>query len=358
MKEQYTYWMALAHMRKLWTKRKNEILVKCFNSNKSIVDFFSASKDEWISDYGILEEELPYIQDAKDMLPNYSFQVEDLINQGFDIIPIMSKDYPRTLKDNLKYNSPIVLYTKGNKKLFDLSCIAIVGSRNADNISLTFTDNIAKKVVSMGHVVVSGYAKGVDRQALDSALKYEGKSIVVLPQGIMTFGSGFKALYKNIIAGNVLVMSTFPPKAGWDVSLAMARNTFVYGLANEIYVSQSDSKGGTFSGVQDGLKRNCTIYVRKPNDNEKNANLLLIEMGAKAVDIEGVPIQIAPQIPLEEIIRNTITGKALSAKEIALKIFNDEKKDAIIKKHLKLMSKVDIVSRYKYTISVDEPSLF
>ena len=58
-------------------------------------------------------------------------------------------------------------------------------------------------------VVVSGFAKGVDRQALDSAVNANGKSIIVLPQGIMTFGSGFKQYLKYIIQGKVLVMSAF-----------------------------------------------------------------------------------------------------------------------------------------------------
>ncbi len=52
-----------------------------------------------------------------------------------------------------------------------------------------------------------------------------------------------------------MVLSTFPPKAGWSSGLAMARNPIIYGLANEIYVAESSDKGGTWSGVIDGLKK-------------------------------------------------------------------------------------------------------
>jgi predicted Rossmann fold nucleotide-binding protein DprA/Smf involved in DNA uptake len=165
--------------------------------------------------------------------------------------------------------------------------IAIVGSRKANENSLTFTDNIAKKASEEYNVVVSGFAKGVDKQALDSALKYKGQSIIVLPQGISTFKSGFKKYYKQIIEGDVLVLSTFYPKAPWSVQLAMARNPIIYGLASEIYVAESSDKGGTWSGVMDGLRKGRTIYVRKPNPREKNANGLLISKGAKAVDDLG-----------------------------------------------------------------------
>lgn len=190
----------------------------------------------------------------------------------------------------MKYNAPVILYTKGNKQILQEKAIAIVGSRNANDNSLQFTDNVAKKACSERKVVVSGFAKGVDKQALDSALNYKGQSIIVLPQGITTFASGMKKYYKQIIEGTVLVLSVFHPKSPWSVDLAMARNSIIYGLADETYAAQSDDKGGTWSGVTDGLKRGRIVYVRMPDKNEKCANMTLINMGAEAVDMEGAPI--------------------------------------------------------------------
>ena len=103
----------------------------------------------------------------------------------------------------------------------------------------------------------------------------------------MTFGLGFKNYYKQIINGDVLVLSTFHPKAPWKAELAMARNPIIYGLADEIYVAESSEKGGTWSGVIDGLRKNRKIYVRKPEISENNANDLLIQKGAIAVDMNG-----------------------------------------------------------------------
>jgi len=108
-----------------------------------------------------------------------------------------------------------------------------------------------------------------------------------LPQGILTFQSGFKKYYKSIVNGDLLVLSTFFPKAGWDVGLAMARNAYIYGLAREIYVAETDSKGGTWEGAMDGLRRHRTVYVRIPEPGEKNANQKLIDLGAVPVDMDG-----------------------------------------------------------------------
>ncbi len=78
--------------------------------------------------------------------------------------------------------------------------------------------HIARKCVREFKAVVSGFAKGVDKQALDSAIEAHGKSIIVLPQGILTFHSGFKKYYERIVNGDLLVLSTFFPKAGWEKS--------------------------------------------------------------------------------------------------------------------------------------------
>ncbi len=284
MNQELTYWVALTHTPKIWTSRKNEMIVHCFNQGKTIIDFFES--DNFLG-MDLKQEELSLLNQTKSELGNDAFLVEELLNQGYEIIPITSKDYSPTLKANLKYNAPLILYVKGNKQILQEQSIAIVGSRNANEKSLQFTDNVAKKASSEYKVVVSGFAKGVDKQALDSALSYKGQSIIVLPQGITTFASGMKKYYKQIIEGDVLVLSTFHPKSPWSVELAMARNSIIYGLASEIYAAQSDDKGGTWNGVCEGLKKGRRIYVRMPENGEKCANLTLINMGAEAVDMNG-----------------------------------------------------------------------
>ncbi|MCQ2259816.1 MAG: DNA-processing protein DprA [Bacteroidales bacterium] len=300
MNQELTYWVALAHTPKIWTSRKNEIIAHCFQQGKNIIDFFSSNHYLGME---LTQQEIELLKRTQGELANYAFMVEELLNQGYEIIPVTSKDYSPTLKSNLKYNSPIVLYTKGNKQILQETSIAIVGSRNANENALTFTDNVAKKASSEYKVVVSGFAKGVDKQALDSALAYEGQSIIVLPQGITTFTSNIKKYYKQVIGGNVLVLSTFHPKLPWSVDLAMARNSIIYGLASEIYAAQSDDKGGTWSGVTEGLKKGRKVFVRVPEKREKCANQTLIAMGATPVDIEGNPITETSCANLEENTR-------------------------------------------------------
>lgn len=291
MNQEAAYWISLANLSGWGYSKLNKLISKFYNENKlSIIDFFQLSENDWKNKYSLGDKEVADLKKAKSELANNAFLAESLNNEGYELIPITSSDYSEKLRKNLIYPPPL-LYIKGDKQMMREDSVAIVGSRNVSEISLKFTNNIAQLVSKEYKVVVSGFARGVDRQALESTINCNGRSIIVLPQGIMTFATGFRKYYKQIVDGDVLVLSIFFPKAPWKVELAMARNPIIYGLAEEIYVAESSDKGGTWAGVIDGLRKNRKIYVRQPETSENNANNLLIQKGAIAVDFNGKPIQ-------------------------------------------------------------------
>ncbi|MBK7886889.1 MAG: DNA-protecting protein DprA [Bacteroidetes bacterium] len=380
-----TYWIAIAHLPRWHVERINRLIVQVVHEHKlSWSEFFELDKKGWREIFAFNEKELADMELAKNDIPRLAFIAEQLQNEGFDIIPINSPEYPQVLKENLKMkSSPPVLYVKGRKSLLQEEAVAIVGSRKAGKAAIDFTERIAAKSVREQKVVVSGFAKGVDKQALDSTLEAHGKSIIVLPQGILTFQSGFKKYYEPIVNGEVLVLSTFFPKAGWEVGLAMARNAYIYGLANEIYVAESDDTGGTWQGVIDGLKRQRKIFVRVPGAGEKNANHKLIALGAMPVNGEGEVMEKNHSVKtdifddlhesnaneasgeyensnIEKDILDLLTGNNYTCKEIklALKLDWDSKKlTAYLKKNPNVQSIVGKPLKYTRNAIVT-PTLF
>lgn len=368
MTNEIAYWMALAHLPKWRHLMINNLIIKFFHENHiSIIDFFELTEADWKNVYELNEKQIVDLNQAKSELAGNAFLAENLLNQGYEIIPIISPEYSKTLKANLKAaHSPTILYIKGNKSILEEKSIAIVGSRAASPIALQFTDNMAQKASQNYKVVVSGFAKGVDKQALDSAIKYKGQSIIVLPQGITTFGSGFKKYYKQIVDGDVLVLSVFPPQAGWSVGLAMARNPIIYGLANEIYVAESSNKGGTWTGVIDGIRKGRKIYIRNPESTEKNANHILIQKGATPIDMMGNEVKetyvstssntssIAedPSYNLEDLnnkIRSELTKQSHTAKELLSRL-NLSWSSQKLTHHLKSLDFIDIAKEKKTNI--------
>lgn len=336
------YWISIAHLPKWTTERINQLIINVMHDNKLSWDaFFELDKKGWKDLFAFSEKEITDLEFAKNDLPRIAFIAEQLQNDGYQIIPINSPDYPAVLKENLKVkNSPPVLYLKGRKNLLQEDAVAIIGSRNAGKAAIDFTEHVAKKSVNELKVVVSGFAKGVDLQALNSTLEANGKSIIVLPQGILTFQSGFKKYYEPIVNGDVLVLSTFFPNAGWDVGFAMARNAYIYGLAKEIYVAETDSKGGTWEGAMNGLKRQRKIYVRMPEPDEKNANQKLITLGAIPVNADGVIIDLKSK-PSEDLFEVQSLNLAVNESD---KAYND-KPENIENEILTLLKKNNFTSK-------------
>ncbi|MBQ7691817.1 MAG: hypothetical protein IJT30_11605 [Muribaculaceae bacterium] len=130
----------------------------------------------------------------------------------------------------------------------------------------------------------------------------------------------------------------------------MSRNSIIYGLSDCIYVAQSDSKGGTWAGATEGLRKKRTVYVRLPNDNERNANLLLIQQGGLPVDSNGEPIHLdeaALLSPEEENIRELderimqlLEHRQLSSQDIKKQLHLDDWTDSRLKNHLRSMDAV------------------
>jgi predicted Rossmann fold nucleotide-binding protein DprA/Smf involved in DNA uptake len=366
MTNEAAYWITLAHIPGWGYAKINNLIVRFSQEhNLSIGEFFQLPETDWQVLYGLEQKDIDELNAAKAELPNNAFLAEQLENEGYEMIPITSPEYSNTLKANLKTNhAPVLLYVKGNKQILQEKSVAIVGSRNASDVSLEFTDNIAKMVTKDFKVIVSGFAKGVDKQALDSAIKYIGQSIIVLPQGIMTFGAGFKTYYKQIVDGDVLVVSTFHPRAPWKVELAMARNSIIYGLADEIYVAESSDKGGTWSGVIDGLRKKRKIYVRKPEPTEDNANELLIEKGVLPVDATGNRILDESAIFAEErdaeyekkILELLKTGE-YTTKDI-LKRLEIDWSDNKLREFLKAQKEIEIINKKPLRYRSKQQTLF
>lgn len=347
MTSETSYWLALAHTPNITNKVKNNVVVKLFELGRSIDYFFELGKSERKEIFNLTELESEKFDSINSELPNFAFLAEDLLAQGYKIIPITSDYYSKNLKKNLgRTYSPVVIYAKGNTQLLSENSIAIVGSRKAHENSIVFTDNVARKASEEDKIVVSGFAKGVDKQALDSTLKYNGKSIIVLPQGITTFHSGYKSYYKEIVNGDLLVMSTYHPKAGWSAQLAMGRNPIIYGLASEIYVAESAEKGGTWSGVLDGLRKQRKIFIRKASSNEINANHLLIYKGGIAVDINGCETDFDKSTVKEISVNPQEEDKEKLKKEIIDLLKNDTYDAKSIKLKLNLSLSIQAIVRF------------
>jgi len=292
--DELVFWMLLAHLPGWKYLITNRLVVDILlNKRMLLSEFFCLPTQKRIERFHITEQQEVEIQNALKKISEYKSVLSELEKEGIQIVTLNSPFFPKALKQKLKMAScPLILYCKGHLNLLNRPASAIVGSRKANAEALEFTDLTSRRLTREGQIVVSGYAKGVDQQALKSALESEGSSIIVLPQGLFTFKSELRKFSDQISRGTLLVCSFFPPKAPWSVGLAMGRNTHIYALSQDVFVAQTESSGGTWTGAVNGLKRKQRVFIYFSSTMDSKPLRDLIKLGAIPIRKDGSMAQL------------------------------------------------------------------
>ena len=185
-------------------------------------------------------------------------------------------EYPRRLKFRLKEDAPPVLYGCGDAALLDSGGLAVVGSRDADDSLVEYTEGIGRLVARARRTLVSGGARGIDQAAMRGALETGGKVAGVLADSLER--TAMNREHRNLlIDGQLVVISPYDPSAGFNVGNAMQRNKLIYALADAALVMNSDyDKGGTWAGAVEQLEKLhlVPIYIRSNGEIGKGLEAL------------------------------------------------------------------------------------
>lgn len=221
---------------------------------------------------------------------------------GLWVMTCFDKDYPSRLKNRVAYMPP-VLFGCGNRKLLDNGGIAVIGSRDVKEEELEYTKRLGSEIVSQGYSVISGGARGVDDAAMSGAMEKEGTVVGVLSDSLMRAATSSK-YRKALIAGDLVLISSFNPEAGFDVGNAMARNKYIYCLSDAaIVIASSKEKGGTWSGAVENLSNEWVpLWVKSTVDN-KSGNKYLVTKGGHWLSDNSLSIA-------SLIIRGSAEGKS------------------------------------------------
>jgi len=153
------------------------------------------------------------------------------------------------------------LYAVGNIQLLGSPSVGICGSRHATDAALAHAYEFGFMAARRGFVVVSGYARGVDREAHRGALEAGGGTIAVLAEGIEQFSlaPGLRAC--GDFDSNLLVLSAFEPDAVWKPWRAMERNKLIIGLSCGLFVIEARARGGTLHAGQECIRQRKPLWV-------------------------------------------------------------------------------------------------
>lgn len=197
------------------------------------------------------------------------------MNLEYTVISPTNPKYPEGLRGILPDAS---LYAIGNLDLLGKQAIGICGSRQASPEAHEYAFKFGSEAANKGLVVVSGYARGVDRQAHKGALQVGGATIAVLPEGINYFRLVSELRPFIDLTCNFLAISMFDPDAFWKSWRAMERNKVIVGLSVALFVVEARETGGTINAAMECVRQKKPLwaiaYSKQLPGREGNRKLL------------------------------------------------------------------------------------
>jgi DNA processing protein len=159
--------------------------------------------------------------------------------------------YPRFLAEI--EDAPPLLIAKGNLNLLDQQAVAIVGARNASAAACRFARGLAYNLGHEGLAIVSGFARGIDSVAHDSAL--EGGTIAVIAGGIDIFYPPENEERQKVLYERGLVLAEMPPGTEPRARHFPYRNRIIAGMSAGTVVVEAAPKSGSPITARLALKR-------------------------------------------------------------------------------------------------------
>ena len=173
---------------------------------------------------------------------------------------VTDKDYPKRLLNC--YDSPTLLFYRGEADLNAAKIVAIIGTRSHTDYAKQVTDKLVKELAAQNITVVSGLAFGADAIAHKAAVKNELPTIGVLAHGLdQIYPVEHTGLAKDMIKHNGGLLTEFKSKSKPDKHNFPTRNRIVAGMSDATIVIETGIKGGSMITAELANSYNKDVFA-------------------------------------------------------------------------------------------------
>lgn len=245
-----------------------------------------------------------------------------LTRKNIEVVTCLDDEYPKQLR--MYDNSPVLLYCKGDVKLMQSDCFAVVGTRYPTKYGVRVTEDFVGNLSSR-FCIVSGMARGVDSVAHRACLDNMGKTIAVLGCGVdVVYPPENKGLYDEIVERG-LVISEYAPGEIANAHNFPARNRIISGLSRGVLVTEAGEKSGTILTINYALEQGkdvfcvpgsiynkasagCNLYIKDCQSRAvTDVNDIYDEIGLTKVDLSkpsAIQLDVNESAILDELNKN------------------------------------------------------
>ena len=196
------------------------------------------------------------------------------------------------------YDSPTLLFYRGQTDLNAARIIAVIGTRNNSTYGKQITENLIRELANYEVLVVSGLAFGIDAIAHRTALKHNLHTVGVLAHGLESlYPSEHVNLAKEMIQQGGGLLTEFYSDVTAEKHHFPVRNRIVAGMCDAVIVAETGVKGGSMitADLANGYNRDVFAFPGKITDAKsagcnaliKNNKAILLTETQELAEIMG-----------------------------------------------------------------------
>ena len=203
--------------------------------------------------------------------------------EAIAVVPWNAPEFPQLLLATP--DCPPVLWYRGDLAVLESPTVAIVGSRAATSGAREIAIAIASELASLGVVVTSGLARGVDSAAHRGALR-RGRTVAVLGSGLDRVYPAEHVGLAHEVAAAGLLLSEYPPGTPPLPFHFPQRNRLISGLSRAVVVIEAAEGSGSLITAACALEQGREVMVVPGNvlSGRNRGGHALIRDGAKIVE--------------------------------------------------------------------------
>ncbi len=234
--------------------------------------------------------------------PDHPFvnkQIQRIREYDVSVLTYWDEDYPARLKQI--YDPPVFLFCKGQRELLTKPLFAIVGTRVPTSYGRMVTERFAAVLAQAGFTIISGFARGVDTLAHQTALKEGAGTVAVLGNGLdQIYPPENRKLFNRMVQEGLFV-TEYPLGTKPDAGNFPKRNRIISGMSSGVLITEAGSKSGALLTAMYANDQNRDVFaVPGPIQSAKSAGTnRLIQSGAKLVQtVDDILEELEGQLPL------------------------------------------------------------
>lgn len=278
--DELIYQIAITFLPKVGPVTAKNLISYCGGSR----EVFESSKNQLLKIPGVGPTLTQSIL-AKEVLELAEREIHFISSNNIKPLFFLDEEYPKRLLNI--YDSPIMLYFKGEANLNAPRTVGIVGTRTPTPQGISNCESLVEKLKQYDVQIISGLAYGIDGTSHRSAVSNGISNIGVVAHGLdRIYPADHKALAQSMMKHGGII-SEFPSNTEADKERFPMRNRIIAGMSDALIVVETAQSGGSMISADMAFNYNKDVFAfpgRVQDKYSQGCNLLIKRQKAGLIE--------------------------------------------------------------------------